>query len=141
MFHKQGFFGIQAAEIEHMQPFLMPLLKEFEKLTGLTTAEEILAQAKRRDAQLWSYHDGHELRGVIATTVKAGIGCQICTIWVCYANGGPELYDGVLDEIEKWAKSIGCTTMEIVGREGWARVARGYIKTAVVLEKSLLETH
>lgn len=132
-------FGIRTAEIDHMAPFLLPFLRDFERKTGLTTADEVLDQARRQDAQLWSYHDGRAMRGVLATTIRSGIGVRICTIWVCAADDARELVDDVLDDIERWAQSIGCTVMEIVGRSGWERVARGYVKTAVVLEKSLVE--
>lgn len=141
MFDPGRFFAIRSADIESMRPFLEPLLRKFETETALATAESVLDAAKHADCQLWSYHDGKTLCGVIATEIKSGPGLKICVVWVCVGLDVLDLVDGVMTEIESWAKSIGCTAMEIVGRPGWQKFVRGYRRSAVVLEKSLLEAH
>lgn len=36
-----------------------------------------------------------------------------------------------------WARELGCTSMEIIGRKGWERQLSDYTASAVVLVKDL----
>lgn len=138
MYQADRFSGIPSGDVERLSPVLMPLLRKFEQSTALVTAEEVIAQAKRKACQLWVYHDGEMLRCVVATSVNEGLNRKGCLVWICVGHEFLELAEGVLSEIEEWAKSIGCTAMEIVGRAGWSKVIRGYRKAGVVFEKSLM---
>lgn len=142
-FEQSRAFAIQPEQVEQMTPWIMPFLERFAEETTLTTPVDVLEQAKRGAAQLWSYHDGAQFRGVVATRIHATAAGRICNLWVCVGLDADELMDGMLAEIENWARSIGCHAVEVVGRKGWARKleCRGFVKTAVVLEKRLLELH
>lgn len=139
MFIDERFFGITAAEVDSFCPLILPLLQEFEQTTAVVTAEEIIDQAKRKACQLWGYHDGDDMRCVVATTVNEGIGRKGCLVWVCVGHDFMELAHGVITHLEEWARSIGCTHMEIVGRAGWAKVIPDYARRAVVFEKAFTE--
>lgn len=135
------FFTVKPQDVDAVRPWLQPFLEEFARKTCLVTAEDVLQQAKNTECQLWSYHDGQKFRGVVVTRIHTTTIGLMCSLWVCIGLDADELMDGVHQEIENWARSIGCYAMEIVGREGWQRKLPGYTRKAVVLEKRLQETH
>lgn len=59
----------------------------------------------------------------------------------CINTGGAEIVEALplLEEIENWARSVGATSMEGVGREAWVRLLkpRGYRLKSVTLVKDL----
>lgn len=138
-FDLDNFFAVHPKDVERARPAFEPLLNEFCEKTCLVNAEEVLRQAKTMDAQLWGYHDGERLRGVVATRIHATALGKLCSLWVCIGIDADELMGGFYAEIERWARSIGCYAMEIVGRPGWVRKLPGFKKKAVVLEKRLME--
>ena len=140
-FDVSRFFTVKPEDVEQVRPWLTPFLEDFARKTCLVTPEDVIAQAKSRDCQLWSYHDGEEFRGVVATRIHQTTLGQMCSLWVCIGLDATELMEGVHAEIEQWARGIGCYAMEIVGREGWQKKLPGYTRKAVVLEKRLQETH
>ena len=142
-FDRSRAFAVQPADVEALTPWLRPFLERFEAETALVTANDVLEQAKRADAQLWSYHDGEKFRGVVATRIHKTAAGRFCNLWVCVGMDADELLDGMLEEIETWARSIGCHALEVIGRAGWFRklASRGFEKKAVVLEKRLAEVH
>lgn len=136
-------FAIQPHDVEQLTPWLMPFLERFATETTLTTPVDVLTQAKDGRAQLWSYYDGAQLLGLVATRIHATAAGRICNLWVCVGVEADGSLDMMLGEIEPWARSQGCHVMEVVGRLGWARKlhSRGFARTAVVLEKRLSEVH
>lgn len=141
MFDPARMFTVQPDDVDAVRPWLEPFLKRFEASTCLVTSEDVIRQAKACDCQLWSYHDGERFRGVLATRIVPTTLGPLCSLWVCVGIEADELMGGMLAEVERWARSIGCYATEIVGREGWQRKLPGYTKKAVVLEKRLQETH
>lgn len=134
-------FTVKPEDVDRVRPWLMPFLEDFERKTFMVSPEDVIAQAKTRDCQLWSYHDGENFRGVVATRLlKTTVG-DICSLWVCIGLDADELIGGMYAEIENWARNVGCYAMEIVGREGWQRKLPGYSRKAVVLEKLLVGRH
>lgn len=141
MFDHSRIFTIRPEDVDAVRPWLEPFLQEFERKTFLVTPEDVINQARSRDCQLWSYHDGERFRGVVATRiVPTSIG-SVCSLWVCIGLDAVELMEGMHAEIENWARGLGCYAMEIVGREGWQKKLPGYTRKAIVLEKRLQEVH
>jgi hypothetical protein len=134
-------FTVRPEDVDVVRPWLEPFLREFERKTFLVTPEDVIAQAKARDCQLWSYHDGERFRGVVATRIQPTSLGSLCSLWVCIGLDADELMEGVHSEIEDWARRTGCYAMEIVGREGWQKKLPGYARKAVVLEKLLQDVH
>lgn len=137
MFDRFRFFAIQPGDVEQCREWLEPFLKDFEKLNGLVTAEDVLTQAKECHAQLWSYHDGERFCGVVITRIHTLARGKVCSLWGCIGINGAELMAGFYEQLEAWARSIDCIAMEIVGRAGWERKLPGFKRSAVLLEKSL----
>lgn len=141
MFVSDNFFAIKSKDIDEVSYWVRPFLEEFERKTFLVSADDVLEQARNADAQLWSYFDGTSFRGVMATRIhKTSLGLM-CNIWVCVGLDALELVEGSLQEVENWAKEIGCYAIEIVGREGWQKKVPGFTKKAIVLEKILARSH
>ena len=140
-FDRANVFTVRPEDVEAVRAWLDPFLAQFETKTFLVSTEDVIRQAKNRDCQLWSYHDGQNFRGVVATRVHETSLGRLCSIWVCIGLNAGELMEGMHGEIERWARDIGCYAIEIVGREGWQRKLPGYTRKAVVLEKLLQERH
>lgn len=135
------FFTVKPQDVDLVRPWLQPFLEAFAAQTCLVSAEDVIEQAKNRECQLWSYHDGEGFRGVVATRIHTNTVGRVCSLWVCIGVDTEELMIGAYQEIEGWARSIGCYAMEIVGRPGWQRRLPGFTRKAVVLEKLLQEKH
>lgn len=60
---------------------------------------------------------------------------SVCRIWLA---GGDldELIDAEKD-IAQWARSIGCSGMEIIGRKGWQRKLKDYQPKSTVFVREL----
>jgi hypothetical protein len=136
-FDRANFFAIQPTDVDAVRPWLEPFLTEFAAKTALVGPEDVISQAKRADCQLWTYHDGQKFRGVVATRIHQTTIGRMCSLWVCIGLDADELMLGVHDEIETWARGIGCYALEIVGRAGWQKKLPGYTRKAIVLEKLL----
>lgn len=140
-FDARNFFAIQPQHVDAVRPWLQPFLEDFARKTCLVSAEDVMAQAKRCDCQLWSYHDGERFIGVAATRIHDTALGRMCSLWVCIGLDAEEYLTGCHQEIENWARGIGCYAIEIVGRAGWQKKLPGYTRTAVVLEKRLQGMH
>ena len=74
---------------------------------------------------------------------KSAIVCEIvdypqratCRIWL--AGGDMDELIEAEKKICDWARELGCSSMEIIGRKGWERQLRQYKPTATVLVKDL----
>lgn len=58
-----------------------------------------------------------------------------CRIWL--AGGDMDELLEAEKQVCEWAKTQGCTSMEIIGRKGWERVLKDYNPTATVLTKDM----
>lgn len=134
-------FTVRPEDVDAVRAWLDPFLAQFEQKTCLVSAEDVIRQARSRDCQLWSYHDGQAFRGVVATRIHTTTLGLLCSIWICIGVDATELMEGMHAEIERWARGIGCYAIEIVGREGWQKKLPGYTRKAIVLEKRLMGTH
>ena len=61
---------------------------------------------------------------------------KVCLIFLLGGDGFAEWGKYLPEVLEPWAKSQGCSHMELRGRDGWARML-GWHKEAIVLRKEL----
>lgn len=132
-------FCLGAEQIDSLWLEVGHHLERLERETQLVLASAIRADLKASHKQLWGFMDGAVVTGVAVTTVYETPRGKACE---CYGAAGTETAKGqieaILFEIERWAKSIGCTRMRVVGRQGWKRRLRTYVDTGnVTLEKQL----
>lgn len=89
------------------------------------------------NAQLWSLlGDRGEATCAVITRIENYHGTVFGVVWIA-AGRGLEHSRVLLDEIEGWFRSMGCSRIELRGRKGWERVLPDYELKAVVLSKEL----
>lgn len=137
MFRQEGFFAIQPKDLHLTLDWLVPYLERFEQETGLIAPQDVIEQAKNTDCQLWSYFDGERMRGVAITRIHTQPSAKICSLYGVVCLDADEIKDGVYNSIEAWARSIGCTEMEICGRPGWIKKFPGFKCKAWLMRKDL----
>jgi hypothetical protein len=130
-------FTVPSHAVDVWWPQLRPHLERFERETQRVDAETIRKQAKNCERQIWGVMDGMHVVGVAVTEVYVTPRWPVCWVWYAVGNGGTDAMAKIYDEIEKWARSIGCGSIGICGRKGWIRVLPGFKQTAIVLEKDL----
>ena len=96
--------------------------------------DQLKTQCAAGESQLWFVWSG-TLDGAAVTTTAPSRRGPLCIIVA--AGGKMATCLGFLDEIEKWAKSIGCAGIRIYGRKGWSRVLRDYKVTRFVYDKEI----
>ncbi len=141
IFRRDNLFTVRSTEVNDYRPHLLPLLRRMEQANDHVSAEDVFSQAERAEAQLWGYAVDGEVKAMAATRIHTMAKGKLCSIWVCVGFDVLDIMNGAHEEIEKWARSIGCYAIEIVGRKGWGRVLPGYVQTSVVYEKSLEKVH
>lgn len=89
-------------------------------------------------------HDGRATLWLVASSkdvLGAGVTAIVTTEWrkVCeiLAFGGDIESVRLVDGIEKYARTQGCSAVRLMGRKGWARVLKDYSAKHVLLEKEL----
>ena len=89
-------------------------------------------------ALLWIAHLGGDIYGVAATKVVIyPNNRKVCVILACAGHSFSK-WRHTINEIEKYAKRLGCTAVRVSGRRGWKILkAEGYREPWVLLEKEL----
>jgi hypothetical protein len=139
------FTGIPADRCEEfwfrIEPVLWPaILRSEGRHTSLTVKHAIQDQ----NMQLWATFSDQSMErcinAVVTSTATFPTGIQECEIVFCAGDVIPDSLP-LLQVIEKWAKSAGCTAMALTGRRGWAKILSSrqfsYEESAVVLRKAI----
>ena len=89
-------------------------------------------------ALLWVAHTQSEIYGTAATKVVVyPNGRKVCVVVACAGHSFAK-WRHALEEIEKYAKDMGCVAVRLSGRKGWKVLkAEGYREPWVMLEKEL----
>ena len=87
---------------------------------------------------LWIAHIGTDIYGAAATKIVVyPNGRKVCVITACAGHSFPK-WRHTIQEIEKYAKHMGCKAVRISGRKGWKILkAEGYREPWIMLEKEL----
>ena len=111
------------------------IVKAIEHTACEYTEEMLLDACFTGNSQLWLvWSDERGAECAVVTSVMPQI--KVCLIKAC-GGRGRQHWLGLLDEIEKWAKELGCTKMRLYGRRGWSRVLADYRVTRLVMDKEL----
>lgn len=92
--------------------------------------------------QLWAAFDGPDMETCIAVLVTetAQFPSGHISGEIVFAAGEiiPDCLP-LLGLVESWAKSVGCSSLRLIGRKGWSRALKtmGYEETAILMEKAL----
>lgn len=111
------------------EPFIA---RAVERGEGAFDVHHVWSEIMARKAQFWP-----GVNGAIVTRIEDHpSGLRACLFWLA---GGDDLTE--LKALEKaisaWAKAMGCTRVEIVGRRGWLRALEGYREGSTVLVKDI----
>lgn len=102
------------------------------------TLQDVRERLDSRDMQLWVIWNDGQMQGCICTEIYDTARGKTCAMPIVFA------YDmtrsiGVLDIIERWAKSHQCQRLQGEGRAGWERALKphGFKKLTTQVEKVL----
>jgi len=107
------------------------LIRKAMERGDLGKFSEVERMLKEGNALLWISADG-----VAVTHLEIVESGKVCTIVAC---GGLGIVRGIsaIHDIENYAREMGCKSVRIMGRKGWAKVLTDYRTTKIVLEKEL----
>lgn len=116
-------------------------LDEFNRCREYIEAALVYAGQSHTADDVWQAIENK--RAAFFPLEKSAIVCEIvdypqratCRIWL--AGGDMQELVEAEKNICEWAKTLGCTSMEIIGRKGWERVLDTYNATATILVKEL----
>lgn len=114
---------------DHVLPFLKAATEKY----GIWTIDDLKDEIEG-GALLWVKVDDEKIVTVAVTRlliIKENLVCQVI------ACAGAADWREQMIEIEKYAKTEGCTKVFIEGRLGWARVLPDFRVLGVTLEKRL----
>lgn len=134
-------FAVQPGELHYVWNECIPLLSRALARSGHErTIDYVLEQLMSKHAQLWCAcdRDGTLIGALVTQVEELGDGEKACRLWLVGGKSREKWLHALTEEIEPWAKSIGCTSVRFSGRRGWRRVLPGYVQTQISLEKSLV---
>jgi hypothetical protein len=96
--------------------------KAAEYTYGRYSVDNLYDMVKEGDHQLWVAYDGKDFKGTVLTNVMNYPQRKVLCMGFC---GGIELKDWkdpMLNLLKRFAKDMGCDSIEAFGRPGWAKV-------------------
>lgn len=108
-------------------------LDRFERECETDFAEDLKRDLIEGRKQLWGLQDGPKITGIVLTRIAECPNGPVCEIYAACGEAHGRIHE-VLTTIERWAQSINCKRMRVLGRKGWARVL-DYRQTGIILEK------
>jgi hypothetical protein len=127
-------YGAKASQIESYWPQVLPLINSALEYSDKYTSQFIYESLKSRDMQLWLSIDG-EIEACCITRIENFPTGKVCTIFLV-AGKNMDHWLRFEEQIERWAKSQGCQSIEAYGRPGWVRVT-GWEQIHVVIRKRI----
>lgn len=107
-------------------------LEWFERKTGEISADTVRAGASRSELQIWGLQDAERVHGVLVTELSETPRGVLCTFRVACGIAPLAIQERLLSEVCKWAKQMGAKRARIIGRRGWLRRLRHFLKLRVV---------
>ncbi len=132
---------IPAEHIGHLYPKIEDLITALPgRSSGAWTLDGILRKLAEGDWQLWVVHDQGvipEIKAIVGTELwRQMSGRLMCSIHFCTGHDRKQ-WIHLLKVIEDRARESGAERIEIVARQGWAKLLPDYEKTHIVLERAL----
>lgn len=119
--------------VRHVVPLLQPAVDR----GGDIRMQDLFQKLAVGDWQLWTVEDSAG-SACVAVVTHVAVRPLSKAVQIMYV-GGRNIDEciGHLATIEEWARAIGATKIEAVGRKGWKRKLSGYRQEAVILTKDL----
>ncbi len=128
--------GVQADQMMALWPHVKDYFRSFEdRSDGELTAGELLTCVIDKKLQCWVATDGEVVKACALTEISR----KTVVLAFCAGRDREEWRDEMVDEIKRWAKSIGLNRFRIICRPGWTREmkALGFKETHRVLEREI----
>lgn len=120
------------------QPAVSELLFQLIALwRGKQTAQSIIDKVGSGAMQLWVLSDSQAAIFAIVLTEIIRYPERQCLRIVGVAGRERTLWMHHLAGIEDYARQVGCTGIELIGRKGWEKVLKDYELTGIMLERDL----
>jgi len=132
-------YTVQKGNIEGKWDEVEPLIKKvLNKQQNGYTVDNIKEMLLKEELQLWTSYDGTQIKSICITHICIYPQHKICEVFMCAGQEIDSWLD-FIEDIQAWAKSLGCDFMEIQGRRGWERKMQkyGYHLESVILRKEL----
>lgn len=127
--------GVLASHIDAVWGQAKPLIeRSIPYAAGKWSMDYIYHSLKDKDMQLWLVLDG-DIVAAAVTQIQNYPTKRVCT--VMFAGGDGQDWGSCLLEVEQWARTVGCNSIEIWGRKGWERVLPEYSFLHTVIGKEL----
>ncbi len=124
---------VDPQHVGRVWPRVEGFIREAIERVGISNFNDVVDDLVHGNSLLWLGWSEEENQIVSAGVTE--LTGEVCTL-VAY---GGRREDHLLAAIENYARDEGCTTMRLLGREGWARVLKphGYRQPYIVLERQL----
>lgn len=129
-----------------LAPYVRSVWSQIEPWIAAATADtgdwwqpaDVLAAVECGGLTLWVISGDDGLYGTVVTDIETAPSRKIAVIALC---GGIEQHRWLhlLNELEDWARGMGCTEVQVRGRPGWVRRLRtnGYKQRYITVGKDL----
>ncbi len=133
-------FSLSPDDTEVAWPDFEPIFQQLETY-GALTAEQVKRNSSDGKMQVWGLQDGDKVAFVIVTEILETASGLVCSITAAIGHASVAMQERLLDEIGKWARSLGCARVRLCGRKGWLRRFPRFMQTGIVAEWSLWRAH
>lgn len=100
--------------------------------------DDVKTGLANRDMQLWVAHgDQGNIVGAVVTQILNYPRFKSCLILSAGGANVLEARQFVVQRIAEWAKNLGCTKMELLGRKGWERALPDWRVTGVFYRRDI----
>lgn len=125
--------------INEIWPTVEPIIKSaVSRSRGKYTTGDVMVGLMEGYMQLWTVVDGDDIAGACVTEIIDYPSKKVFVI-MFLAGEDWDNWNEAHEVLEHHARAKDCDSIEIWGREGWAKLLpkMGYEKTMIVMEKAL----
>ena len=132
--------GIRAEHLDlywpHVAGFIQSAIVDYASTWELA---DVRRELDNEQLQLWVIWDHEKIIGASATEIISTVRGKTCAIPIVGCDDMGVAIGAVLETVEAWAKSIGCSRLQGVGRKGWERALKpmGWKNYAIQIEKAI----
>ena len=132
--------AIEPEDLGNVWSIIEPLvLKTIDGMNGRHTMQSLLAEVMDHDLALWAVvSQGKGMQALVGTQIAVSSSGLRSLVIRFTAGKGVHDWVYLLDQIEDYARSVGCQRVETWARKGWAKHMPDYKLTHVLLEKDLI---
>ncbi len=104
------------------------------RFTDKTVADRILQNLM----QLWVIIENGEIITSFVTQVNTyPTGIKSCDIYAIGGHDTKKCVDAFTAAVSEWAESVGCSSLEFIGRPGWQKILKNWTRLSVMMELPL----